>query len=109
MGIQNPGPQKFWEVKSRALSKFSDFIVCVSSYLQLHYTYITQSTDICNYFRVLSERQNKNPESILDSKKEVLPYIVFVFLFVFKLNFYSNKNKFAKNLIPTLTKSEFLF
>ena len=46
MGIQNPGPQKFWEVKSRALSKFTDFIVCVSSCLELHYTNITPSTDI---------------------------------------------------------------
>ena len=40
--------------------------------------------------RVLSERQ-KNSESILDSKKEVLPYIVLVFLFIFKVQFFQKK------------------
>ena len=33
----------------------------------------------------LHDLPKKNLESILDSKKVVLPYIVFVFLFIFKL------------------------
>ena len=47
--IQDPGPQKFWEVKSRALSRVSAFIACFSSCLELHPTNIPQSTDVCNY------------------------------------------------------------
>ena len=49
VGIQNPGSQKFWELKWRALSRFSAFIACVSSCLELHSTNITQLTDICNF------------------------------------------------------------
>ena len=52
VGIQNPGPQKFWEVKLRALSRSCAFIVCVSSCLELFYTNVTQLTDICNYLWV---------------------------------------------------------
>ena len=42
------------------------------------------------------------------SAKEVLPYIVLMFLLIFKLKF-KKKKSFAKNLIPTLKKSKFLF
>ena len=41
-------------------------------------------------------RDKKKLESILDSKKEVLTYIVFVFHFIFKLNFFSTRKKSAK-------------
>ena len=59
-------------------------------------------------FRVLSERQKKS-ESILDSEKEVLPYIVFVFFFIFKLQFFSKKNNLQKKLFQQLQNLNFCF
>ena len=43
----------------------------------------------------------------MDSKKELLPCIVFVFLFTFKLKIFPKK-LFAKNEILTLKNSELL-
>ena len=54
-------------------------------------------------------RDKKKLESILDSKKEALPYIVFVFLFIFELQFFSKLNKFQKNLFQHSQNPNFCF
>ena len=41
--------------------------------------------------RVLSERQKKIWSKFSTKKKEILPYIVFVFLLIFKLQFFPKK------------------
>ena len=44
-GYPEPWSSKIWEVKSRALTILSVFIACVSSYLELHSTNMTQPTE----------------------------------------------------------------
>ena len=65
MGIQNPGPQKFLEVKLRALSRFIAFIACVSLYLELHSTNITLSTDLFKYYGPNHIENNKLPDVLI--------------------------------------------
>ena len=45
----------------------------------------------------------------MDSKKEVLPYIVFVFLFIFKLQFLPRKNNLQKIKFQHLQSLNFCF
>ena len=56
----------------------------MGNWCMLHSGGVTRVEFVIN-LRVLSERQKKL-ESILGSRKEILPYIGFLFLFILKLN-----------------------